>query len=149
MPRLATYDLTMRMGILEPLVSALRRRRAACAARDRQCILYVLRTGCSGGRCHDLRVGHGLVVLPAVARGRGVGGGQHGAAGTGTDTPRARADASAGTWTASRRKPPKKGATRLRRGQKIRGRKRHLLVDTEGLLLKAHVIPQRHRGRGR
>ncbi len=71
-----------------------------------------------------------------------MGGGQHGAAGTGTDTPRARADAERG----NRGQPVgenhrKRGPRGYDAGKKIRGRKRHLLVDTEGLLLKAHVHP--------
>ena len=77
-----------------------------------------------------------------MAGSRGVGAGQHGAARAGARAPGTRADAECRD-----RGPPdgqdhgKRGPRGYDPGKKTTGRKRHVLVDTEGFLLNAHVHP--------
>ncbi len=71
-----------------------------------------------------------------------MGADQHRAAGAGADTPRPGTDPERGDCgQPDGQDHGKRGPRGYDPGKKTTGRKRHIFVDTEGLLLKAHVHP--------
>src|SRR5262249_54791493 len=87
-------------------------------------------------------VGHRLVVFPAVARGRRLGAGQCGAARASAAAGRAPTDAERGHSRQPVGQDDGKGGPRgYDAGKHVTGRKRQLLVDTEGFVVKARVHP--------
>jgi putative transposase len=85
-------------------------------------------------------VGHGLLLLPNLEAQRFVGRHSHPLAGTGTPSGRAQTPAQRG-----HHRQPECQEHRDERGydagKKVNGRKRHILVDTIGLLLMVMVLP--------
>ena len=87
-------------------------------------------------------VGDGLVVVPGVAAGRNLGADQRRAARAGAGPGRAPPDPERGDPRQPVGQDHRKGGPRgYDGGKKVTGRKRHLLVDTEGFVLKARVHP--------
>ena len=85
---------------------------------------------------------HGAVLLPQMVGERPLGTHSHTIARTGTAAPRASVHAQCGQHRQSVGQNHRKREPRgYDAGKKVKGRKRHILVDTEGLLLKAIVHP--------
>ena len=146
MPRRAyPTDLTdAQWAILEPLVPPPQPggRPPAHARRELiNAMLYVLRGGVRGAPApRPAALADRVSLLPAVADGRHLGAGQRRTARAGAAAGGARPHAECGDPRQPEREDDGKGGPRgYDGGKKLTGRKRHILVDTEGLLLRVVV----------
>ena len=138
-------EWVIRVGDLGTTRASRQARRTPCApqpARDRQChpLCGAWRQSMAGDAARPAPVADGLLLLSHLAQRRDVGAHPHGVARAQPATAGARGDPQRGDHGQSKRQDESKGGVRGYDAHKqVKGRKRHLLVDTQGLLLKVVV----------
>jgi len=136
-----------RWGVGDPRATRARRQagwtpRAPCSARDRQCHLVRGARGepMAGHAARPATVADRLLLFSDLAQRRDVGAHPHGVARAHAATAGTRGDPQRSDCGQSNGQDQSKGGVRGYDAHKqVKGRKRHLLVDTQGLLLKVVV----------
>jgi putative transposase len=125
-----------------PLVPAVKPAGRAPAAGDRRRAGLLAARGVrvAAAAARPAALADGLPLLARLAAGGPLGAGPGRAAGAGARAGGPRADAERGGRGQPERQDDRKGGVHgYDGGKKVNGRKRHLLVDTLGIVLKVHV----------